>query len=375
MSATFSHDGLPNSLKPFDLCDMLERLKSRLQLRDEDIAYLRYAFRQVRLDDFLPGRICALWPSATRLADALGFNLRRLNRIEGRLESRGLILRTSMRNGRRYGRRGAQGQIIIAGGINLGPLINRAEELAEMIRSTAQTMERLRNSRNIANDLIRQIRALGAEKAIQAAKKIFPRLRPSEVQNEARLDEIIKALEAILEDFSTTRGRTDQVAPSDSFVRPDTNKKNKIKTCRPVPTADRVCTTPAQVCLLASWELREVIMLYAEGLEPGLPPSWSSIIMASRDMAQTLGISGRDWAHCCDILGSERAAICLMIVDRNARRTDQFRVNRPAAAFIGMVRKEARQGAVLNALLGELMKRDAHADGICSVRNRVFGTV
>lgn len=44
-----------------------------------------------------------------------------------------------------------------------------------------------------------------------------------------------------------------------------------------------------------------------------------------------------------------------MIADRNSERLDSYRVRDAAAAFIGMARSEARQGAVINSLLGELI--------------------
>lgn len=56
MSATYTHQGLPEGVKPFDLPDMLEKLRMRLGLRDEDIAYIRYLLRKVRAADFQPGR-------------------------------------------------------------------------------------------------------------------------------------------------------------------------------------------------------------------------------------------------------------------------------------------------------------------------------
>lgn len=46
MSATYTHQGLPDGVKPFDLPDMLEKLRMRLGLRDEDITYIRYLLRK-----------------------------------------------------------------------------------------------------------------------------------------------------------------------------------------------------------------------------------------------------------------------------------------------------------------------------------------
>lgn len=86
MSATHTHQGLPEGMKPFDLPDMLEKLRTRLGLRDEDITYIRYLLRRVRAADFQPGRICAVWEAAATQAADLGFNTRRTTRIATRLD-------------------------------------------------------------------------------------------------------------------------------------------------------------------------------------------------------------------------------------------------------------------------------------------------
>lgn len=357
MSVTYTHHGLPEGLKPFDLPDMLEKLRTRLGLRDEDITYIRYLLRKVRGADFQPGRICAVWETvATQSAD-LGFNVRRITRIARRLETRGLLLRTACKGGRRFGRRGADGKIIVAGGINLGPLVEQAGNLLRLIQHQAQDSERLRNDRERANDVIRAIRGLGAEPALQAARDVFPRLRPSEVNDTDRLAEIIEALEAVLADFSDVSGRTIEVAGSDTSGRPNTNQVNKTKTCtatkRPIDQPPR--TTPAQVALLATRELREIVELYWNAQDRGGQLSWGSVLSAARERAHQLGISGALWQQQCDLLGAQRTTLCLVVADRNAERTDDYQVRNVAQAFAGMTRHEARKGGIIDSLLGELI--------------------
>lgn len=96
------------------------------------------------------------------------------------MESRGLVLRTASKGGRRFGRRGPDDSIVVAGGINLGPLIEKAGDLVRHIRHEALETARLREHRDRANDLIKAIRALDAQEALEAARATFPRLRPSE---------------------------------------------------------------------------------------------------------------------------------------------------------------------------------------------------
>lgn len=357
MSTARTHPGLPDGVTPYDLIDVLEKLRSRLGLRDEDIAYLRCAFRLVRAEDFLPGRICAFWERVAGLADRLGVNVRRITRIETRLEGCGLIQRTGATNGRRFGRRAEDGRILSAGGINLAPMIERAGELLTHLRCVVNDTERLKRDRQRANDLIRQIRSLPVSDALAAARTVFPRLRPSEVQDTEKLAAIIDALEAIVTDFPGDIGQTVVTAPSDTSVRPDTNRERKIKTCSAANAikSREMHITPVQVRDLASAELREAIELYQEADEEDRTPSWRCIVLATRERAMMLGLSGADWDTARDRLGEIRVALCLLIVDRNATRDGRFKVRDTIAAFVGLVRKSSRDQAVLQTLLIELM--------------------
>ncbi|VDC28631.1 helix-turn-helix domain-containing protein [Pseudogemmobacter humi] len=358
MSLTLTHGGLPVGVRPFDLADIVGKLRQCLGLRDEDICYLRYALRHLKAQDFEPGRICSIWTSVTRLADELGLSVRQINRIETRLAERALIFRATMRNGRRFGRRSPDGRIICASGINLAPLIDRASDLLRLVQQEAVEALELRAARNRANDLICQIRQLDAPEALDAARAIFPRLRPSELRSRDRLAEVIEALSAVLADFSVPSGRTVEVAPSDSLVRPDTKEEKIIETCRASEHArlGPPTTSPEQVMLLAGPEFRDVIGLYAEGLSPGKPPSWRALTLAARDRAMMIGISGAQWATSCDLFGETRSVLCLLIADRNAGRIGRYRVRDTAAAFIGMAKAEARGKAVLASLIGELVQ-------------------
>lgn len=353
MSTTLTHSGLPTSVKPFDLLDMLAKLRTELGLRDEDLAYLRCVFRLARAEDFLPGRICAVWERVAGLADRMNFHIRRITRIETRLEERGLILRTGAANGRRFGRRSEDGRIVSAGGINFAPLIDRVPELLAHIRQTSRAAEGLKEDRNRLNDLIRQIRSLDAPEALSMAREAFPRLRPSEVRDADRMAALIDALEFIHTEFSSASGQTVQTAPSDSLVRPDTKRENIIETCRPEP---EVSISPAQVCLLASEEMAKVVEIYAEATGEGARPSRRTLALAARERAQMLGISGLDWDVARDALGELRVVLCLVIADRNTGRRDRFSVRNPAAAFIGLARKTTRGDAAIAALVAELRR-------------------
>lgn len=356
MSATTTHQGLPEGMQPFALLELIESLKPELGLIEQDITYLRWVFRHVKRTDFISGRICAVWISVAKLALELGFSPRKIHRIEARLQRCGIILKASLANGRRYGRRSQDGSILRAGGNNLAPVINRASELANKVRRSRMAAIDLNDEQERARDLIREIRSLGSDEAITAAKLAFPRLRPTEVQTIDWLAEIIEALRAVLSDFSIVDGRTAEVAPSDTLDRPSTKKEKIIKTCN-VSKAEhprKPQTTPNQVRLLASDGFAEAIELYAEGLGEKHSLSWNAVTMAARDRARNIGITCNQWANGCRLVGEINAALGLMLVDRNSQRSGVYHVENIARTFEGLMRKEAREAAVIERLTGEL---------------------
>lgn len=352
MSVSLSHSGLPGTVRPFDLPDLLAKLRSSLGLRDEDVAYIRYVIAHLRSEDFRPGQICAVWMSAGTLSDALQINLRRLTRIETRLEERGLIARTWRRNGRRFGRRDASGRITCAGGVNLGPLVDRVSNLLDAVRAAEANRLELKEARHRANDLIRAIRALDDADALDAARAVFPRLRPSELGSAERLAEVIDALGAVLDDFASASGRSPETAGSDSSARPCTDREPITRTCtEPLP----VRTSPRQVWTLASERMRALVRVYADGLGCD-EPDWRCLDHAAHELARSYGLSGRDWSEACDRLGTERAVLCILVADRNRDRPGRWQVRDVAGAFIGLTRQEAMGRALLEELVSEAIR-------------------
>ena len=67
-----------------------------------------------------------------------------------------------------------------------------------------------------------------------------------------------------------------------------------------------------------------------------------------------IGVPAGDWQRNSDLLGEERASLCLMLVDRNVERRDRYRVRNLPKAFGGMIRRESRRRGVADRLLAEL---------------------
>jgi replication initiation protein RepC len=356
MTQHLTHAGLPDDLTRWQLLRLVEVARRKLGLSKGAVSYLRLAIGLTADGDFAKGRICAFWASVTEIAASLGMERRQIARIEAELIIRGFIHKSSTDRSRRSGHR-LRGVILHEFGINLAPLIGQALEIQVLAQKAIEEQIEAKSLRKQINKLFESIRKLGSVEAERVADALLPNHRPSTIQNFQRLRQVAASLEAVLSDFTTDVGAGEMSHPCDISTPPNTNLNQIDKTCRAenrsVPQPIR--TTPMQVRLLASERFREYLDFYATGLGEANGSDAHCLVMAARDLAAGIGISSREWQQSCAVLGEERTALCLLIADRNACRQDKYQVRDIAAAFVGMVRKEARQSAVVDALLGELI--------------------
>ena len=353
MSARLTHGGLPGEITPFRLKQWLRCARKQLGLSKGAVRYLEFALENCQRDDFLRDRICAIWHSLDRLTRLLGLTKRQIGRIEAELIRAGLVVRTYPSRKGRSGDR-VNGVIKRAAGINLAPLIERAEQIRALAARQMRADDECEELLERIKELFRQIRELDHDGANSAATEILPRRRPGELSDIASMKKVAEALEAVLADFSTPSGQPEMSVESDKNVRLITNnqKNNKTRTAQKKQRECRLQTSEAQARVLAGQEMAEYIDLYA----CGGPPDWRAIVLAARDRAYELGIPSYEWEKRCVQLGDSRAALCLIVVDRNAKRSSSYKVENAAAAFIGLVRKNERQAAILDGLIGELTR-------------------
>ena len=354
MTQHLTHSGLPEAMTRWQFFGLIESARRQLGLSRGAIAYLRVAIGNTMDEDYVAGRICSFWTSVTKIGAQAGLDRRQVARIEADLVQRGLLAKTASDHSRRCGLR-KDGRIGHEFGINLGPLIARAAEIQVAARKAEFEAEEAERLRSRIRSLFGNIRRLGVDDAVEAAEDILPNRRPSTIQSFERLKQVAEALEAVWQDFSAEVSRDEKSHQSDISPPPNTSKENINKTGTAEKPSASIRTTPAQVALLASEPLREIIELYWSALDHRGTLSWQTITIAARDRAQQLGIGAYAWQRQCAMLGEDRAALCLMIADRNSERLDGYRVRDVAGAFIGMARSEARQESVINSLLGELI--------------------
>lgn len=356
MTRHLTHCGLPDGMTRWQFFGLIESARRQLGLSKGAIAYLKVAISRTMDEDFLAGRICSFWTSVTKIAAQAELDRRQVARIEADLIRRGLLAKTASDHSRRGGSR-RDGKIGNEFGINLAPLIARVAEIQAAARKAAFEKEEAEHLRIRIKKLFGDIRRLCFDGAVEAAEEILPNRRPSTIHSFERLKQVAEALEAVWEDFSTEASRGEKSHRCDISPLPNTSEENINKTCRVEKRHDAqpIRTTPAQVALLASEPLREIIEFYWSALDNRGALSPRTIHKAAKERADQLGVNSSVWERHCRMLGEERTALCLMIADRNSERLDCYRVRDAAAAFIGMARSEARQGAVINSLLGELI--------------------
>lgn len=357
MTPKVTHDGLPNGMTRWQFFGHIDSARRQLGLSKGCVAYLKVAISCTMDEDFAAGRICSFWTSVTKIAARAGLDRRQVARIETWLIKNGFLIKTASDHSRRSGSRKG-GMIGHEFGINLAPLISRVTEIQAAARKAAFEEEEAERLRSRIKKLFGDIRRLCFDGAMEAAEEVLPNRRPSTIQSFERLRQVAEALEAVWEDFSGQIGRGKKSHQCDISPALNTSKRNISKTCTNEKQRDAqpVRTTPAQVAMLASEPLREIIEYYWNALDDRGALSQQTIQKAVKERAHQLGVYSSVWMRHCIELGEERTALCLMIADRNSERVDGYRIRKTAAAaFIGMARSEARQGSVVNSLLGELI--------------------
>lgn len=360
MSVRLTHNGLPADMTPYRLKLLLQQARIALGLSSGALKYLEFVIDTCQPSDFQQGRICAIWHSLERLGTVFRLSKRQIGRVEAELVEAGLIKRTYPERKSRSGDR-VDGVIKRAAGINLAPLVEKAEYIRALVRRQMLADEDHKRLREHIQGLFRQIRELENADADEAATYVLPRRRPTELNDIKKMQEVAGALEAVLSDFSTIDSQPELADESDKNVRLYTNEEKKNKTRMAVRSSSkrRLNTSPTHARLLAGEQLGGNIDLYANGS----PPDWQSITRAAHDRAHELGISRRIWREMCTRIGVWPTVLCLIVADRNSQRKGSFQRDNAAASFTEMARSEAREAAVLDNLIGELTHALIQSEG------------
>lgn len=351
MSATLAHRGLPEGVRRIDLLSLVEDLGKRgLGLSSTATRVLRHYVWRSRDDDYRAGRICAVWDRVCRTADDLDLCSRAINDAERELEAKGLIARTTGGNGARSGLRSG-GIIRWAAGINLAPLIERYADLKDAWEARRLKQQAIDTCKAEIRRTRRLIRDAAEPELIARADAILPDGRVAPIQNIDKLESIRGALEAVLADLASESRATKTSDRPEENSRPNIQNQDSSRSCsrRPEPTI-----TPHAALELASEEYRVIAAAHGD-------PEWPSLIEGSRQAASWLGIGQCSWGKACSALGRERAALCVLVIDRNVRLHSghRYQARHPGKCLSGMVRSATRAGFNLDGLLRAFQREEA----------------
>jgi replication initiation protein RepC len=342
MSTTLAHSGLPSGMTRFDLLRLFEQVaRPGFGLSSTSVTLVRHYVLKTMDADYLSGRICAVWTQACRFAEALGLTPRSINSAERELEHGGFIVRNAGINGERAGDR-QDGTIIWAAGINLAPLVDRFAEMqakAEALNVQARAIQQCRAE---IRQLSQRIREAGDEDLRERAETILPEGRTARITSIERLIAIREALSAMLAAIESApdpdpRALKTSDAPEENCAP---NIQNKKSSRRSTAQSDR----DAPERIRPDMALSVATEGYRSLVEALGGPTWANLVEASWRSCGRLGIAQSTWGRACQQFGRERAALSVLLIDRNAELPvgHRYRVNAPGRCLAGMVR---RQGA------------------------------
>ncbi len=136
----------------------VKRVGAHLGLKASDMMLLDTLGAFTQAQDWEEGRRPIVWASNAYLMEQTGFSLSALKRHARRLAEAGVIAFKDSPNGKRWGRRDADGVIIEAYGFDLAPLSARVEEFEQLhieLQAERELCQRLKRQITVSRRMIR----------------------------------------------------------------------------------------------------------------------------------------------------------------------------------------------------------------------------
>ena len=349
------HVSLPEKVSAKTLYRWVTGMRREYKLPQTALTLLGTLIDKCRSSDFEKGSLCGVWESPGRLAEAIGVSTRVLNNAENQLIKAGLIVRTTTGKGRRFGQRGENDKIITLFGISLAPMVNGYKEI--LAKRQAQALaQKARTALRAEIAALRQAIRQASAAAMAQAEQILPGGRTSCITKVERLEQVKADLEAVLAAIPALSGEQETTDQSEDFARPDTSSSDLSKICRATPSLQADAATARTAVRVASEDFQ--LLIAAQG-----GPNWPNIVRAAELSSRHLGIKPREWGAACALLGREAAAVCVLIIDRNARLADDqpYRARSTLGCWHGLTRHLAAGAANLRGLLMSVDNLPVHA--------------
>jgi replication initiation protein RepC len=347
-----------------------------------------YLFRFTRVEDWIGDAKPIVWPSNREMGEALGLTLSGIKKLNRRLIELGFVTAKDSPTGVRWGRRGHNGQILVAYGFDLSPLALRAEEFADLRdagRADDAARADLRRRKTIALRSIGQLVRTAIEQGFDTAELLVCADQARAIAPVAdhpggtlayggyvasieAVHQAVKALFDTLVQSSPTAATTTELGTQNSESTPagpfeGTRNNNYKHTTNPMDSIgqergssafgeDGALTAPPKeqpklptVKPKEIIELAPVIATYLgrplEGLDDRR--AIETILRAAEDCAaQNIGVSNSLWREAQTVLGLWGAVLALTVV---ASKDPEHFSRTPAHYFAGMIER-AKQGTL-----------------------------
>ncbi|MBF2712822.1 plasmid replication protein RepC [Agrobacterium vitis] len=288
------------------------------------------------------GAELVVWPSNEQLmARANGMPATTLRRHLAVLVDCGLIIRRDSPNGKRFARKGRGGEIEQAYGLDLSPIVARAEEFRDLAQAVQAEKKAFRVSKErltlLRRDIVKMIET-GVEEGVpgdwgrvtqtyQGIIGRLPRSAPRQLVESIghELQDLCTEIRDVLESFAETMkldgneshfGRHKQNSKPDSKSESEYGSGKNVEAGGSVAETDNVRSLPKRelplgIVMDACPEIQEL----AQG---GTIRHWRDLLAAAELARPMLGISPSAWREARETMGEQHAAITLASIYQRA---------------------------------------------------------
>lgn len=310
--------------------------RTLLGLRDRALAVLNALLSFYPETDLSEDANLVVFPSNAQLsARANGIAGTTLRENLAVLVGAGLINRNDSPNGKRYVRRGKDGEVETAYGFSLAPLLARAEELALMAQRVAEEARRFKVVKERTTIARRDVRKLITAAVDDGAPGDWATMETIYLGAVAKLRtaKSIEALESILDELELLREGVLSVLESNIFSQNTATNDNEIRQhiqnsntesinefeprsekeqgekpmLKPDRPAEPLKSFPIGLVMRACPE----IAAYAPR---GQVQSWRDLMSAAVVVRSTLGVSASAYQDACEAMGAENAAVAMAAI-------------------------------------------------------------
>nr|CAD6629815.1 replication initiation protein RepC [Rhizobium sp. Khangiran2] len=247
----------------------------------------------------------------------------------------GLIIRRDSANGKRFARKGRQGEIESAFGLDLSPLLARAEELAMLAQQVAAERAAFRRTKENLTICRRDVRKLitaaieeGAPGDWQTVEDVYVSLvnriprRPAASDLAEILDEM-ELLQAEVVNRLETNGKTGIHSTNDAQAERHIQNSNPESIYELEPSSGKEQEAKSSLIRRRNGEPLKAFPLsmvlracptisdYGQG---GTIGGWRELMSAAVVVRSVLGISPSAYQDACDVMGPENAAVAVACI-------------------------------------------------------------